>query len=57
VEPNTTTIRQSNQNSYDIKSSLLHPAIVALAAALPLAADVIKLDQVTIFDPFLNQNP
>jgi hypothetical protein len=46
VEPNTTTIRQSNQNLYEIKSSLLHPIIVALAA------DATKLDQVIISDPF-----
>ncbi len=47
-----TLLSESNQNLYEIKSSLLYPTTVALAAALPLAADPIKLNQVTIFYPF-----
>jgi hypothetical protein len=47
----TTTIRQSNERSFEIKINLLHSTVVALAAAALLqATDATKLNQVTIFD-------
>ncbi len=54
MEPcTTTTIRRSDQNLYEIKSSLLRRTVVALVAvAAAVTADSAELGRVTISDPF-----